>query len=218
MKELLKVFLIIASVFASTFLIIKFTGVLTIEQIENWLNYAKTLSPLYVGLIIISLLFVDLFIAVPTLTIIILSGYFLGFFYGAIVSSIGVVLAGIVGYIVSRFYGKKILFFLIKKKEKRDEMIDVFNQHGFIMILLSRAMPILPETSACLSGITKMRFSKFLFAWLISSIPYVLFASYAGSISSLENPQPAIFTAIGLSVFFWILWFFYQRKYKKVCK
>lgn len=49
MKSLLKVFLIIASLFATTFLLIKFTGILTIEQIEGWLTHAKELSPFYVG-------------------------------------------------------------------------------------------------------------------------------------------------------------------------
>ena len=214
MKELIKVFLIIASLFAMTFVVIKFTGILTIEQIEIWLTQAKNLSPLYVGVIISSLLFADLFIAVPTLTIIILSGYFLGFITGAMFSIIGVFLAGVIGYVLSWYYGEKILTFLIKDKNKRVDAIKTFNKHGFVMILLSRAMPIIPETSACLSGMTNMPFKKFLLAWSLSSIPYILIASYAGSISSLENPKPAIFTAISLSAFFWITFFFYNKKIK----
>jgi len=195
-------------------LIIKSTGILTVEQIENWLISAKTLSPVYVGMIISTLLFADLFIAVPTLTIIILSGYFLGFTYGAISSITGVLLAGICGYILSSFYGERILTYLIKNNKKRENVVDIFNQHGVMMILLSRAMPIFPETTACLSGMTKMGFRKFLTAWIISSVPYALIASYAGSISSLENPKPAIFTAIGLSMFFWSIWFFYHKKFQ----
>ena len=214
MKELVKVFLIIATLFATTFLVIKFTGVLTIEQIEQWLYQAKNISPIYVGLIVSSLLFLDLFIAIPTLTVIILAGYFLGFIYGAVFSIVGVLLAGVVGYFLSSYYGDKILNFLIKDTKKREEAVEIFNKHGFTMILLSRAMPILPETSACLSGMTKMKFGKFLFAWLISSVPYALIASYAGSISTLENPKPAIFTAIGLSMFFWMAWYFYHRKHE----
>lgn len=212
MKELIKLFLIIASIFATTFLVIKLTGVLSIGQIEGWLSQAKNISSFYMGMIVVGFLFLDLFIAVPTLTIIILSGYFLGFIYGAIFSILGVLLAGIVGYLLSRYYGDKILTFLIKDSKKRDEAIAIFNKHGFVMILLSRAMPIFPETSACLSGMTKMRFTKFLLAWILSAVPYVLIASYAGSISTLENPKPAIFTAIGLSLFFWVAWYFYHRR------
>jgi len=84
------------------------------------------------------------------------------------------------------------------------------------MILLSRAMPILPEVTACLAGMTKMKFSKFILAWLISTIPYVLIISYAGSASSIENPKPAIYTAIGISVTLWSGWYlFINAKRKK---
>jgi len=211
MKPLIKVFLIIAAIFATTFLIIKFTGVLTVEQIEGWLLKAKELSPYYVGMIVALLLFADLFIAVPTLTVTILSGYFLGSTYGALAALLGILLAGICGYSLSRYYGESILGFLIKEQSKRIDAIFAFEKHGMMMILLSRAMPILPEVTACLAGMTGMKFGKFLLAWLISSVPYVLIASYAGSISTIENPKPAIFTAIGISVFLWMAWFVYQR-------
>jgi len=56
-----------------------------------------------------------------------------------------------------------------------------------------------------------MPLTKFATAWAASSIPYVLIASYAGSISTLDNPKPAIFTAIGLSLFFWTAWYVFRR-------
>jgi len=73
-------------------------------------------------------------------------------------------------------------------------------------------MPMLPEAVTCLAGMTRMPFGKYLLAWMISSIPYALIATYAGSISSLENPRPAIFSAIGISTWLWLGWFFYRRK------
>ena len=211
MKSLLKVFLIIATIFATTFLLIKFTGVLNIEQIENWLTQAKELSPIYVAAIVALLLFSDLFIAIPTLTVTIMSGYFLGHFYGASAALTGVLLAGICGYALSHYYGDSILGFLIKNKTERLDATRTFQKHGFVMIILSRAMPILPETTACLSGMTRLPFLKFLIAWLISSVPYILIATYAGSVSTLQNPKPAIFTAIGISIFLWLSWFFFHR-------
>lgn len=216
MRPLLKVLLIIATIFASTFLLIKFTGLLTIKQIEGWLTQAKELSPIYVGAIVALLLFADLFIAIPTLTVAILAGYFLGHTYGALAALTGIILAGICGHVISRYYGGVILGFLLKDESKRNDAIGTFQKHGFVMILLSRAMPILPEATACLSGMTRMPFNKFLAAWLISSVPYILIATYAGSISSIENPMPAIFTAIGISAFLWIAWFFYHRVNNKI--
>jgi len=211
MKPLLKIFFIIAAIFGSTFVIMKISGVLTLDQIEAWLTQAKELSPFYVGGMVTLLLFADLFIAIPTLTVSILSGYFLGHMYGAVAALLGVTLAGVSGYLLSYHYGDKILKFLIKDKEQRNEAVNTFNQHGFVMILLSRAMPILPESSACLSGISKMPFTKFLTAWLLSAVPYILIATYAGSVSSLDNPKPAIFAAIGITSFFWLAWYIYHR-------
>ena len=213
MKPLIKIFLVIAACFAATFLLIKFTGVLTIEQIESWLNQAQEASPIYTGTVVALLLFADLFIAVPTLTVTILAGYFLGHAYGIAASLTGILLAGVCGYTLSRYYGDTILRFLVKDEHKRSEAVETFQQHGFVMILLSRAMPILPETTACLSGMTRMPFMKFLLAWLLSSVPYILIATYAGSISSFDNPKPAILSAIGISAFLWTCWFIYHRRY-----
>jgi len=215
MKSFIKLLLIISIGFACTFLLIKSTGLLTVEQIEGWLIQAKNLSPFYVGSIIFLLLFADLFIAVPTLTITILAGYFLGHVQGALAALTGLMMAGVCGYALSHHYGKKILGFLLKDDEQRNDAIDAFQQHGFVMILLSRAMPILPEATACLAGMTRMPFWQFLTAWSISTIPYVFIASYAGSISSFEDPKPAIIIAIGISSFLWISWFFYRRLNRK---
>jgi len=211
MKSLIRLFLIIAAVFASTFLVIKFTGILTVGQIETLLIQAKDLSPMYAGSIVVLLLFADLFIAIPTLTVIILAGYFLGNTYGAIAALIGTMLAGMSGYAINRYYGNGIIAFLIKDENKRREAIDAFDKSGFAMIILSRAIPILPEATACLAGMTNMKFWRFLLAWSISTVPYALIASSAGSVSSASNPKPAIFAAIIISSFLWIAWFLFHR-------
>jgi len=207
--------LVIAVFFAATFLVVKSTGILSIEQIKNWLTIAQQITPIYVALIVVALLFLDLFIAIPTLTVLLLSGHFIGFVYAATAASIGVMLVASCGYAISFYFGDSILKLLLKNNAERNEAVKNFQEHGFVMILLSRAMPILPEVTTCLAGITKMPFGQFISAWLISSIPYILIATYAGSISSLGDPKPAIFAAIGMSVFLYTGWYFFHRKIKK---
>lgn len=215
MKALLKIIIVLALLFSSTFLIANLTGVLTIEQVRTWLESASDLSPVYVATVVVLLLFCDLFIAVPTLTISILAGFFLGFPLGGISAITGMTLAGGTGYALSQKYGDTLFRFLIKDPEHRDEAVSTFKRYGFAMILMSRAVPIFPEVSACLAGMTKMSFSKFLIAWSLSSIPYALVASYAGSMSSIENPMPAIYTAISMSAVLWIGWVLFSRYQKK---
>lgn len=215
MKHLIKTMLVMALFFALTFLLVKATGILSVEQIKIWLAQAKALSPYYIGGIVVLLLFADLFIAVPTMTVITLSGYFLGFPNGAFASLIGLTLAGLAGYGLSRMFGNRVFSFLLKKEEAREEAKATFRQYSVIMILLSRATPILAEVTACLAGMTNMKFSKFIIAWSVSIIPYALIIAYAGSISSLENPKPAIYAAMGMSATLWTGWYFFSTKRKR---
>lgn len=211
MKSLIKVMLVLALFFASTFIILKSTGLITVEKIELWLEVAKNINPIYVAIIVAALLFADLFIAVPTLTVMILGGYFLGPLIGAIAGISGLFLAGACGYAISRKYGSLLLNFLIRDLEKQKEAVETFQKHGAIVILLSRAMPILPEVSACMAGMTKMKFIKFLALWLTSTIPTATIASYAGSVSTLQNPKPAIYAVVGITVFFWLGWYVFRK-------
>ena len=214
MKHLLKVIIIIGALFALSFLLLKTTGILSVEQIKMWFVEAKELSPIYVGVIVLLLLFADLFIAIPTMTVITLSGYFLGFRYGASASIAGLILAGVSGYWLSHILGERVFDFVLRKEKARKEAKETFRKHGVVMILLSRAIPILPEVTACLAGMTKMKFSKFLLVWSLSTIPYVLILAFAGSVSSIENPKPAIYTAIAISATLWTGWYLFNKKRK----
>ncbi|WP_194435737.1 TVP38/TMEM64 family protein [Vibrio fluminensis] len=206
MAPLLKLMGIMALCFASTFILANAMGWLTLDQIEVWLTEANTLSIGTVALVVVFLLFLDLFIAVPTLSIMMLGGYFAGVYIGGLAAFTGTLLAGAGGYILSDLFGEKIVNIVVKDVQQRKELREKFNRHGVLMILLSRAMPILPEVTACMSGISRMSFIKFMLAWCTVNLPYSFIAAYAGSISSLENPTPAIITAISLTVFFWLGW------------
>lgn len=211
MTSLLKLMLILALGFATTFIIIKLTGLISTTDIQNWLEHCQTISPLYTGAVIIMLLLVDLFIAIPTLTVIILSGYLLGHTLGSIVSIIGLLTAGTIGYWLSYRYDIRIMNIILKDENERKNSKSLFKQHGLIMIILSRAVPILPEVTACMAGLTKMSYWKFLSGWLISVVPYAIIASYAGSISTVENPMPAIITAISLTLCFSLGWIIFKK-------
>ncbi len=215
MKELLKTGLILALFFASTFIVMKLFGILSVEDVKLWLEKASKIDYLYVSFAVVLLLFLDLFIAIPTLTITILAGYFLGFALGALSVFIGFMLSGVVGYFISRYYGLKLLQKIYKDPNKLNEMHHIFTKHGAVLLIICRAVPILPEVSCCLAGANRMPFFKFLLFFLIGTIPYLLIATYAGSKSSLENPLPAILVAIAISTILWLSWFFFIRKIKR---
>ncbi len=214
MRPLLKVILVIGLLSASTFILVQLTGLITIEKIEYWFNELKSISPVYIAGTVIALMLIDLFISIPTLATIILAGHFIGYQYGALAAIIGLELAGNLGYFLGKTYGEKILDIILKQDDQKNDLKKSFSKHGFVMILLSRAVPVLPEITTCLAGMSKMSYSKFLFAWSIAIIPYCLFAAYAGSLSTLNNPEPAIFAWAVLSSILWSGWYIYNRRTK----
>ncbi|UTJ06338.1 TVP38/TMEM64 family protein [Arcobacter roscoffensis] len=206
MKLLIKSVLILFVIFTSMLLIIKFSGLLTVEDIKEIFANLKSQPSYILGSLIVLLLFIDLFIAVPTMTVIILAGYFIGFELAVFYTFIGLFCASFTGYFLSKKYGEKVLDKLSSNETQKLEMKELFNKHGVLVIVLSRAVPLLPEISSCLAGTCKMSFKKFFIAWSIGTIPYLSVITYAGSISNLDNPMPALIAAIGITILFWFLW------------
>ena len=215
MKPLLKIMALLTVVFACIFVLLNATGLVTIEKIEGWLMAAKSANPLFVGVLVALLLWIDLIIAVPTLATLILAGYFIGAWPGALAGAIGLIASGISGYWLSRHYGDVALKYVLQDTKECERATRSFHRHGPVIIILARALPMLPEVCSCLAGVTGMPFGKFLALWLINVVPYCALAAYAGSVSTLDNPTPAILTAIGLSAFFWSGWAVFNRKQKR---
>ena len=215
MRPLLTVMAILTAIFASTFIIGRLAGVLTEENVRTTLAAADAASLWWLAAIVVALLFVDLFIAVPTLTITILAGYFMGFPAGFAAALVGTGSAAAAGYALARRYGERIIARIVKDPAKRAEMAAAFQAHGPGMILLSRAAPMIPEVTACMAGATRMHPARYALLFLASTVPYVGIASYAGSISTLDDPKPAIFAAIGLYAALWIGWLWFRRRMKR---
>jgi len=213
MKLLIKSTLILATLFLSTFIVIKFTGLLTVEDIEAMFETLKSQPSYLLGGVVILLLFADLFIAIPTMTVILLAGFFIGYPIAPLFVFIGLLLAAFTGYFLSRLWGEKLLRKIEPDENQIIQMQTLFDKHGMLVLILSRAIPILPEVSACLAGASKMPFSKFVLGWSLGTIPYLLIVTYSGSISDINNPFPAILTAIAVTTTLWFTWaWFLHRK------
>ena len=216
MKDLFKTMLFLALIFASTFIILKITGIISTDSIKDFLQTLQASDHVFIAMIIVGLLFADLFIAVPTLTISLLAGYFLGWIPGVIAVALGFYSAGVTGYLISRRYGEGVLKRIYRDEERLHDIQDAFNRFGPMVLILCRAMPILPEVSSCMAGATRMHFTRYLMLYSIGSIPYAILATYAGSVSTLEDPRPAIITAIAISLVLWFVWYVFTKHIKGV--
>lgn len=209
-RPLLKVGLVLLLVFTALYFAANAFGAPDIEEIARWLESARGESPWLAATVVTGLLVLDLFLSIPTMAVTLLAGHWLGFVPGALAASIGMGAAGILGYGLSRQLGERALGWILPEEREREALRAEFAKRGFVLILLSRAVPMLPEISACLSGVTRMPLPRFLAAWAAGTIPYALVASYCGSVSSTGTQ--ALFAALALWGALWIAGFVYSKK------
>jgi uncharacterized membrane protein YdjX (TVP38/TMEM64 family) len=212
MKDLLKVAVVIALIFASTFVLMKSTGLVTEESVTAFLNSAHEIHPAWLAAIVIGLLMLDLLIAIPTMTTILLAGYFMGPLFGGLASAAGLMLLGNTGYAMGHRFGRPVLTRLFKGEERLSGIEAAFAKNDLLVLFVCQALPILPELSCTLAGISRMRFWRFFFGYAVGVVPFAFIVAYAGSVSTLSNPAPAIYTAIGVSAGLLLLWTFIQRR------
>lgn len=202
-------------------LLLFFSCMFLLNTIFGWIN-AKTVrafidallaspdAPYWIAATVIALLAVDSVIAVPTITTIVLGGYFLGPIHGGLAASIGVLCAGWICYCGGRFGGERFLRKLIDAAEA--ERLRVwFAKTGGLALMLSRCLPMLPETLSCLAGISRMSFWRYSLIFAAGNIPYAFLAAWAGSKSDLANPWPALVVGVGVPALAWLVWLLVNR-------
>jgi len=211
MKSLIKLYLIIIGVFALIFAFVNLTGLLSVSDIKEYLHQIQDTDKLKIFIVVAILLASDVFLSVPTILIVTYSGNILGFELGLLASTLGMLISGSIAYILCRMTGDKTLKFLIKDPKEIDEVNNIFHKMGFGMLIIARALPMLPEATCCLSGMMKFNFIKFILYYLIGTLPYAIVLTYLGSISDLDNPYPALIGIGVVYIILYTLWFFKLR-------
>ncbi len=214
MRPLLKIMVALTLIFIAIFLLGQFFGLLTVDKVRVLLETAQQTDPTYIFAAVIIILLLDIILSVPTLATILLAGFFLGFPLGAAAGLAGLTLAMLTGYMISRKYGDRAINLLIKNETERTEIATSFARNGPAMIMLARAVPMAPEVTACMAGVTHMPLMRYMIFYALGTLPYVAIAAYAGSISSPNDPKPAIFAGLGLYAALWIGWYIYQHRQK----
>lgn len=206
MKPMLRIMAALFGLFMVIFLVGNLTGWITVSQVEGWLTWAGGINAWVVGIVIIGLLTLDMVLALPTILIVLLSGFFLGPVLGAAVSLIGVSLAISGGYLIGRLCGAGSLRYVIRDATEQKRLTQCFERHGPGLIILARGVPMMPEVTAILAGATRMSFSRFSALFLAGTVPFVSIAAVAGAHSDFNNPWPAIYGVMGLYSAIWGAW------------
>jgi uncharacterized membrane protein YdjX (TVP38/TMEM64 family) len=170
-----------------TLLLIPF--VLFGDSLENWTNQFIQSSPtkLIAGMVIGFLLSTDIVAPIPSSIVSTAGGYFLGFIGGTFVSIAGMTISCMIGYWIGAKLGRPATERFVDQKEIfRFESLQ--KKYGDWIIIISRSVPLLAETSVLFAGIGRMKFSHFIFMVIISnfgiSMVYAAVGAYSAHIDS----------------------------------
>ena len=206
MKDLLRIGLILGLAFASTFLIVRALGLLPEDGVIAWLESLRDIHPGWLMAGVVALLLLDLLIAVPTMTTILIAGWLLGPVLGGMTAALGLMLMGGIGYALGRIFGRTILQRLFKDDTRLAGVEAAFARNDLLTLAVCQALPILPELSATLAGIARMNPLRFALGYGLGVIPFAFIVAAGGAASTPDDLRPAILTVIAITAILLILW------------
>ena len=143
----------------------------------------------------LGLLMADLLLPVPATSVISALGYGYGTLAGGLIGASGSFLSGALAYELCRRSGQRAADRLLGP-EDRERAARIFGgRMGGWLVALSRWMPLLPEMTACMAGLTGMPRRRFYTALACGCLPMGL--TFA-AIGATGNDRPGV--ALGLSV------------------
>jgi uncharacterized membrane protein YdjX (TVP38/TMEM64 family) len=144
----------------------------------------------------IVLLMADLLLPIPGTVVMSALGVVYGFWLGGILAAFGSMLAGMLGYGVGRFFNERFARKWLGDKDF-EKGKSLFEKSGAWVVAMSRALPILPEVLACMAGLLRMSFGKFVIALACGSVPMGFLFAWIGTVG---RDQPAWGLAFSLGV------------------
>lgn len=167
---------------------------------EKCIEWFSRIKP-FAWIIGIVLLIFDILLPIPATGIMAALGAVYGPWVGGAAGAVGSVCAGLIGYLIARFLGLKAGT-RIASSEELERFQSFFDEWGAYAVILSRIMPIIPEVTTILAGLSGMNFRRFLPALMAGSLPVSFLFSWVGSYSGF-SPGTGIVLAVLVPAFLW---------------
>jgi uncharacterized membrane protein YdjX (TVP38/TMEM64 family) len=130
-------------------------------------------------LVIIGLLIADLVLPVPNSPLMAIAGTLYGTLWGCLIAAAGSILAGLVAYGLAYALGHKAIN-RIATAEEREKFQQFFDRWGGGGIVVSRAMPVMPEVLTVLAGLARMHFGRFMVSLVLGAFAVALPLAWVG--------------------------------------
>jgi len=149
----------------------------------------------------IGLLLADLLLPIPGTVVMSALGAVYGFWLGGLIASAGSMLAGMLGYGVGRFFNEGFAKRWLGEKDFEKGRA-LFDRGGAWVVAMSRALPILPEVLACMAGLLRMSFGKFLIALACGAVPMGFLFAWIGALGT-DYPGWGLGFSLGVPAVLW---------------
>lgn len=184
-----------------------------VEDIKQYNNFSYAI---FVLLIIIECIFAPF----PPLILYIAGGALFGGAIAGMLAVVGNFLGAAFAFQIARFYGRDF----VKKRIPKNmmEKFDHFSEkHGPLSIFILRINPITSsDLFSYIAGITRMKFTKFLFSTTIALIPIIFIQTFLGE-RLQSNPLITNILIIGGAIYligFFIFYFWFKNRKNKLIK
>jgi len=149
----------------------------------------------------IALLLADLLLPIPGTIVMSALGAVYGVWLGGFIAAAGSMLAGMFGYGVGRFFNEGFAKRWLGERDF-EKGKSLFQRGGEWVVAMSRALPILPEVLACMAGLLRMPFGKFVFALACGSMPMGFLFAWIGTVGT-EYPGWGLAFSLGVPAVLW---------------
>jgi uncharacterized membrane protein YdjX (TVP38/TMEM64 family) len=186
-NRIVKPLLLVALVLVLPLVLLAFAGESFANVQERWKAAPPTPAVLFVA--VAAILATDIFLPVPSGPISTLAGSQLGIVAGTLASAIGMTLGGTIAFALARRWGRPLAERLSSGQSLTD-LESIANSYGVLLLLVTRALPVLAEAAVLLLGTLQMKWRIFLPTLVVSNL--VIAACYAtlGSTASEHDWLP----------------------------
>lgn len=167
----------------------------------RYLMQAKSISAALVG---IALLAADVFLPIPSSLVMITNGAVFGVVLGTLLSLVGSLGAGLIGFFIGRRGGSVLARFV--PPEQRLQANQLLKKWGLLAIIVTRPVPLLAETTAIAAGTSTIGWKNMTLATLAGSLPAAVIYAIAGATAaSFNNAWLTFGLVLLIAGMFWIV-------------
>ena len=145
-------------------------------------------------------LFQVVFLPIPASVICIVGSLIYGALLGGIYCCIGVLIGSYISFFVGRFFGYKLVAWVVGK-DNVDKYAELIRKRGGFFLALAFLLPMFPDDILCfIAGITKISTKKFFWVTLITRPIGVMCMAYFGSGQIIPFNNWGIYVWIGILI------------------